>query len=158
MYHYHLNIGSNLGDSDNNIRLAVAKLQQQAVVLSSIIVSDVYISEPWGFDSDNKFYNIGMSFDAEIEPLALLELTQKIEKDISRGAHRDATGNYIDREIDIDIIAGATINPLTGNFTLLEINTLQLILPHPRAHLRDFVLHPLQQIDPTIFIMLNDIG
>lgn len=155
MYHYHLNIGSNLGDSENNIRLAVAKLQQQAVVLSSIIVSDVYISEPWGFDSDNKFYNVGMSFDAEIEPFTLLKLTQKIEKDISSGAHRDATGNYIDREIDIDIIAGASVNPLTGNFTLLEISTPQLILPHPRAHLRDFVLHPLIQSDPAIFIMLK---
>lgn len=155
MYHYHLNIGSNLGDSEKNIRLAVAMLQQQAVVLSSVIISDVYISEPWGFDSDNKFYNIGMSFDAEIGPLALLKLTQKIEKDISSGSHRDATGNYIDREIDIDIIAAATTNPLTGNLTLLEINTPQLILPHPRAHLRDFVLHPLHQSDPIISSLIN---
>lgn len=155
MYHYHLNIGSNLGDSENNIRLAVAMMQQQAVVLSSIIVSDVYMSEPWGFDSDNKFYNVGMSFDAEIEPFALLKLTQNIEKDISRGAHRDATGNYIDREIDIDIIAGASVNPTTGDITLLEINTPQLILPHPRAHLRDFVLHPLQQSDPQLYNILK---
>ncbi|MDE6378068.1 MAG: 2-amino-4-hydroxy-6-hydroxymethyldihydropteridine diphosphokinase, partial [Duncaniella sp.] len=52
--------------------------------------------------------------------------------------HRDRDGGYIDRRIDIDIIAIDSI----------VLSTPRLTLPHPRMHLREFVLVPLAQLAP----------
>ena len=62
----------------------------------------------------------------------------KIEKSISAASHRDENGNYIDRQIDIDLIAVDDI--------VVDSPTLQL--PHPRMHLRDFVLTPMMHLNP----------
>lgn len=68
--------------------------------------------------------------------LGVLRTLQGIEKGIDASPHRDADGNYADRAIDIDIIA----------IDSLMISTPELTLPHPRMHLRDFVLIPLRQL------------
>lgn len=155
MYHVHFNIGSNLGDREENIRRAVASLRQLACISSSIRVSDPVISPPWGFESANDFINVGMSLDTDLPPETLLEATQRIQQSISTASHRDATGAYIDRPIDIDIIACAT----TGNdgtlHNLIETSTEKLTLPHPRALQRDFVMQPLREIDVTLYALLT---
>jgi len=151
MMHVHINIGSNLGDREGNLQRAVALLRQLADDVSSVRVSDIVVSPPWGFDSDNEFMNIGMSFDTSLTPAELLAATQRIERTISNRSHRDENGNYIDRIIDIDLIAATTIpTPSDPDPHLFTISTPTLTLPHPRAHLRDFVLTPLRQIDPII--------
>lgn len=156
MYHVHFNIGSNLGDREENIRRAVASLRQLACISSSIRVSDPVISPPWGFDSANDFINVGISLDTDLTPDTLLEATQRIQQSISSASHRDATGGYIDRPIDIDIIACAT----TGNdgtlHNLIEITTEKLTLPHPRALQRDFVMQPLRAIDIPLYHLLTE--
>lgn len=173
MIHVHLNIGSNLGDRQDNLRRAVAALRQLAVDVSTVTESDIVVSPPWGYVSDNEYLNIGVSFDTDLTPEALLDATQKIEKNISDTAHRDSAGNYIDRIIDIDLIAaanietaGITTSPLSSpsttetsapanKMTLITRNSAFLILPHPRALLRDFVLIPLRQIDPELLHLLD---
>ena len=92
--------------------------------------------------------NIGMSFDTSLTPPELLAATQRIECTISTASHRASDGSYIDRLIDIDLIAATTI-PTTSDPDphLITLSTPTLTLPHPRAHLRDFVLIPLRQID-----------
>ena len=156
MYHVHFNIGSNLGDREENIRRAVASLRQLACISSSIRVSDPVVSPPWGFESPNDFINVGMSLDTDLPPETLLEATQRIQQSISSASHRDATGAYIDRPIDIDIIACAT----TGNdgtlHNLIEITTEKLTLPHPRALQRDFVMQPLRAIDIPLYHLLTE--
>lgn len=156
MYHVHFNIGSNLGDREENIRRAVASLRQLACISASVRVSDPVISPPWGFESANDFINVGMSLDTDLPPETLLEATQRIEQSISTASHRDATGAYIDRPIDIDIIASAT----TGNdgtlHNLIEITTEKLTLPHPRALQRDFVIQPLREIDAPLYHLLTE--
>ena len=156
MYHVHFNIGSNLGDREENIRRAVASLRQLACISASVRVSDPVISPPWGFDSANDFINVGISLDTDLTPDTLLEATQRIEQSISTASHRDATGAYIDRPIDIDIIACAT----TGNdgtlHNLIEITTEKLTLPHPRALQRDFVMQPLRAIDAPLYHLLTE--
>ena len=155
MLHVHFNIGSNLGDREDNIRRAVASLRQLACISSSIRVSAPVVSPPWGFESPNDFINVGMSLDTDLPPETLLKATQRIQQSISSASHRDTTGGYIDRPIDIDIIACAT----TGNdgtlHNLIEITTEKLTLPHPRALQRDFVMQPLRAIDAPLYHLLT---
>lgn len=71
--------------------------------------------------------------------LAVLRKLQEIQRSIDPSPHRDAEGRYIDRVIDIDLIA----------IDDWVVDTPELTLPHPRMHLRDFVLIPLAGLAPT---------
>ncbi|MBQ0120498.1 MAG: 2-amino-4-hydroxy-6-hydroxymethyldihydropteridine diphosphokinase [Bacteroidales bacterium] len=130
---YYLNIGSNLGDREMNLRRAVDEL---SLLGSRCIVSSIVESEPWGFESSNAFLNVGVMLESDIEPLGMLHHCQAIERQLGSASHRDSNGNYVDRLIDIDII-------LAGD---LHINTPELTVPHPRMHERDFVMRPLQEL------------
>lgn len=101
-------------------------------------VSHVVESVAWGYESERKFLNIGMMFQTESEPLDVLSKLQEIEKTISPESHRDAEGNYIDRVIDIDIVA----------IDDMVIDTPELKVPHPHLAERKFFLEPMQEIAP----------
>lgn len=101
-------------------------------------ISPIIESEPWGYESQNLFLNIGIAIETQIEPTALLKELLNIEKNISATSHRDEHGNYVDRQIDIDLIA---VDQIT-----IDNSTLQL--PHPRMHERDFVLTPMLHLNP----------
>lgn len=133
----HVNIGGNLGDCQGNIARAVKLIAERTGV--SVRVSRPVVSPPWGFSSDNDFVNIGVAFTTDIEPLPLLRLLLEIEREISAAPHRDASGGYCDRLIDIDLIAMDDV----------VIDTPELTLPHPRMHLREFVLIPLNELAPS---------
>lgn len=166
MIHVHINIGSNLGDREDNIGRAVVSLRQLALDVSEVRVSGLVTSSPWGYKSANEFINVGVSFDTDLTPQELLQATQSIEQSISTASHRAADGTYIDRIIDIDIIACCSTTDLSPDSTstsrqpytsaLIEIHTPDLTLPHPRAHLRDFVMSPLREIDPTLHKLLTE--
>lgn len=130
---YYLNIGSNLGDREANLRQAVDEL---TALGSRCTVSSIVESEPWGFASDNAFLNVGVMLESPLEPLEMLHRCQEIERKLGSKAHRDENGNYVDRLVDIDII-------FAGN---LVIDTPELTVPHPRMHQRDFVMRPLQEL------------
>lgn len=132
----------------------MASLRQLAFI-SSFRVSDTFTSPPWGYDSKNEYLNVGVSFDTDLSPNALLSATRSIEQSISTASHRNADGSYADRLIDIDIIACADIDLPTGSLSLIKINTENLILPHPRALQRDFVTIPLRQIDLPLYNILT---
>ena len=70
--------------------------------------------------------------------LEILRKLQEIQCEINPSPHRDASGAYIDRAIDIDLIA----------IDDWVIDHPDLTLPHPRMHMRDFVLIPLRQLAP----------
>lgn len=132
----HINIGSNLGNRQANMARAVAGI----VSLSPLPhrISTILESEPWGFETPNKFLNVGISIDTSLSPTELFGRLQAIEQSISDVSHRTPSGSYADRLIDIDLIC----------IDDLIISTPQLILPHPRMHLRDFVLKPLNELSP----------
>lgn len=135
----YIGIGSNLGKRRYNIRRAVEGIRGLEHV-ADVVVSSVMESEPWGYESANKYLNVVVkaAFDTDIEPLWLLDRLQEIERGICKASHRDADGNYIDRRIDIDIIA----------IDNLVVDHPRLQLPHPRMFERDFVLKPLAEIAP----------
>ena len=99
-------------------------------------MSPIYTSEPWGFESENGFYNIALILETSLSPLDLLYATQQIERDLGRTAK--TTTSYTDRIIDIDII----------DYNNQTIDTQTLTLPHKLMHKRNFVLYPLADIAP----------
>ena len=132
---YYLNIGSNIGDRRDNLYRAVVAI---AAIIDECAVSSIVESEPWGFESENRFMNLGVSFDSDIEPQEMLDRIHDIERSLGSASHRDADGGYIDRLVDIDIVA---IDDL-----IIDTPTLQV--PHPHLPERDFFLIPMQQLAP----------
>ena len=128
-----LSIGTNIGDRQANIANAITALGQIGKVVT---VSPIYTSEPWGFESENGFYNIALILETSLSPLDLLYATQQIERDLGRTAK--TTTLYTDRIIDIDII----------DYNNQTIDTQTLTLPHKLMHKRNFVLYPLADIAP----------
>lgn len=142
MPHIHINIGSNQGDRAALIERAVAALCRRLDPdgRATVSLAPIEESEPWGFESTNRFLNLGLMIDApgEVSPEAVLCTLQQVEREIADVPHRHADGSYADRPIDIDLIAVDD----------MVVDTPALQLPHPRMHLRDFVLRPISTLDP----------
>lgn len=130
-----LNIGSNCGDRRAFIDRAVELLRMELPGMYA--VSEAMESEPWGFESPNRFVNVGVGVRTvrEYDPLELLEITQRVQGEIDDAPHRDAAGGYVDRAIDIDIIMVDDV----------RMDTPRLTLPHPRMREREFVMLPLME-------------
>lgn len=130
---YYINIGSNLGCRELNISRAVREIEKE---FGWFDLSNMIESEPWGFDSVHKFMNIGVLFITDQEPLCVLHKLQDIEKRLSPNPHRDAAGRYLDRVVDIDIMAVEGV----------ELDTPELTLPHPHLNDRPFFLEPYREL------------
>lgn len=137
MHKVYLLIGSNRGEK----KILIEKAQERLGMLSvkPVLFSSFYESEPWGFESDEWFLNKAVLLETEQSPESLLRQILNIEKDLGRirGAQKE---EYESREIDIDILL----------YDNLVIDSEFLTIPHPRMHLRKFVLEPLMEINPEI--------
>ena len=129
----YLSLGTNLGDKRKNIAEAIKNIGE--LVGDVVRQSALYETEPWGFRSDNRFVNAAVRVDTQLSPRRLLEVTQRIEREMGRTLKSDG-GEYHDRIIDIDIL-------LYGD---LHIDEPDLKIPHPLMHERDFVMTPLNEI------------
>ena len=133
----HLNIGSNLnskhGSRFNNISLSINLLINSKIKIKKI--SNFYETPSYPNQNFPKFLNIGVIVDYHNNFFELLNEIKKIEKKLGR---TKAIKND-PRIIDIDII----------DFNNEIKNTNKLILPHPKCHIRNFVLYPILQIDPN---------
>ena len=133
----HINIGSNLnssyGDKFDNISLTVKLLLESKVNIKKI--SNLYETPAYPNKKLPKFVNVGLTIKYPHDHLDLLNLISTIEKKIGRtkSIRNDP------RVCDIDII----------DFKGLVYSEKNLKLPHPRCHLRNFVLYPIKQIDPN---------
>jgi 2-amino-4-hydroxy-6-hydroxymethyldihydropteridine diphosphokinase len=127
-----LGIGGNKGDRASYLSQAVEALSKQVTFISC---SQVYESEAWGGVAHNgNFLNQVLLVQTNLDPLALLQVTQKIEIELGRTREQ----HWGDRTIDIDILY----------FGELVSSDPQLILPHPYISERRFVLQPLAEILP----------
>ena len=133
----HLNIGSNLaskhGTRSDNILLAINLLKNSKIKIKKI--SNFYETPSYPNQRFPKFLNIGVVIEYYDDFFKLLYETKQIEKKLGR----IKTIKNDPRVIDIDII----------DFKNEIISTKELILPHPKCHLRNFVLYPILQIDPN---------
>ncbi len=133
----YLSLGSNLGNKLENIQNAIDLLSERAGEV--VLVSSNYETEPEGFITENSFVNIALCIDTRFSELELLDICEKIEKDLGRET-KSVNLNYSDRVIDIDILY----------FNNIQLATDKLTLPHPRMHKRKFVLEPLAEIAPKL--------
>jgi 2-amino-4-hydroxy-6-hydroxymethyldihydropteridine diphosphokinase len=132
----HLNIGSNLnslyGNRFENIIIAVNLLISLKLKIKKI--SNFYETPSFPNKKLPKFINIGLLAEYDFSPINLLKETSLIEKKIGRILSKKNSP----RVCDIDII----------DFSGLIKKDKLLKIPHPRCHVRNFVLYPIKEIDP----------
>ncbi len=133
----YLGLGTNLGDKERNLRMAVQKIEERIGKIVSL--SAFYVTAPWGFASDNSFLNAVVCVETSLRPLEVLKETQAIERELGRTS-KSVGGVYSDRLIDIDLL-------LCGDIIMDEEG---LILPHPLMTERRFVMEPLAEIAPDV--------
>ena len=136
-------LGSNQGNKSKNLENARQLID--SFVGKIKLVSSIYETEPWGFESTEAFLNQAVLVESSHEHDDVLKAIQKIEKDMGR----DRILNfYTSRVIDIDIIF----------IDQLVINQPDLTIPHPLIQLRKFVLIPLNEIIPKFIHPVLDIS
>ncbi len=133
----HLNIGSNLnsiyGSRFDNISIAIHLLIEAKIKIEKI--SNFYETPSYPNQKLPKFFNVGILVNKNLNLLKLFKDINLIQKKIGR----IKTKKNDPRVIDIDIV----------DFNGLIKDSKDLVLPHPRAHLRNFVLYPILEIDPN---------
>ncbi|MBX3282746.1 MAG: 2-amino-4-hydroxy-6-hydroxymethyldihydropteridine diphosphokinase [Acidobacteria bacterium] len=132
----YISLGSNLGDRAGNLLLAVRGLIEADLVVRRL--STIYETEPIDMDTDLKFLNMIAEVQVgETTPTQLMARLLRIEYLLGRG--EKAAGPKKPRTIDLDVIF----------FGPQKIDTDFLVVPHPRMHLRKFVLRPLAELIPA---------
>ena len=132
----YLGLGTNLGNKERNLNDVIAALSRE--VGEVLCQSAFYMSEPWGFTSDNNFLNVVVLVQTNESPFDVLEKTQQIERNMGR--ETKLTDEYLDRMMDIDILF----------YDNLIVDSPALKIPHPLIADRDFVLIPLSEIAPDL--------
>lgn len=130
-----LGLGGNIGD--RGAILNASKLAIEAHCGKILKVSALYETEAWGINSDKKYLNQVIKIETDLKPQQLMKRLLKIEKKLGRVRTENQNS---DRTIDLDL--------LLFNSEVIESPDLQV--PHPRLHLRKFVLVPLAEIEPQL--------
>ncbi|MCM8797814.1 MAG: 2-amino-4-hydroxy-6-hydroxymethyldihydropteridine diphosphokinase [Candidatus Omnitrophica bacterium] len=128
----YLGIGSNMGNRERNIRLAIKKigaLEDTRILKISDIIETTPVGGP---PCQRKFLNAVVKIHTWIAPLRLLKRLKNIERSIGRRK----SVRFGPRIIDLDIL-------LYGNMIIYKSN---LMVPHPRMFEREFVIKPLLQV------------
>jgi len=124
-------LGSNLGDRLLNLKLVLDLIQREIGPVE--LASGLYETEPWGISNQEMFLNQVIKLRSNMIPTDLLDKVLMLEQKLGR--IRNGVLNSA-RTIDIDILF----------YGSMVVNTENLIIPHPRLHLRKFVLIPLNEI------------
>lgn len=133
-----IGLGSNIGDGRAEIARALQRLAQQPE-LRLCRQSSLYRTAAWGEPDQPDFYNAVAELETSLEPRALLDLLLEIETALGRVRNGRRWGP---RRIDLDLL-------LLGD---TQLTGPGLNLPHPRMHLRAFVLVPLAELEPGLLI------
>ena len=133
----YINIGSNLsskqGDRFYHLNKSISLINLQQIKI--VKISSIYETPSYPNKKNPKFLNVCLAIDSKITPEALIKIFKIIEKKLNRNKGQKNQP----RTCDIDII----------DYQKDIIKTKNLTIPHPRAHLRNFVLFPLYEICPN---------
>ncbi len=135
-------LGANQGDVESMLDRAIEMIAKRVGRVE--LTSCRYITPAWGFECEELFTNQAVEVVTSLDGLALLDVTQSIERELGRDFQQELSDKeqsgerYASRRIDIDII-------FLGDEV---INESRLTLPHPQMHRREFVLRPLAEIAP----------
>jgi 2-amino-4-hydroxy-6-hydroxymethyldihydropteridine diphosphokinase len=126
-----LALGSNLGDRGARLQEAVDGLAR-APGTRVVAVSRVYETEPVGGPDQGPYLNAVVEVATDLDPHALLAVGQQLE----RSAQRVRGERWGPRTLDVDVLL----------YDEVEIDTEELVVPHPRMWERAFVMVPLHDI------------
>lgn len=134
-----LGLGSNLGDRVANLASALDALERAGLTVEA--VSSVYDTPPWGepppgLAEPPRYANAAAAVRGDLAPVDVLRLCKGIEVAAGRDLHAPRNAP---RALDLDVLL----------ISDLELATPELEVPHPRMHLRAFVLVPLAEIAPA---------
>ena len=129
----YIGVGSNLRRPEQRCREAERRLAASPKI-QMVGVSSLYWTEPVGYVEQDRFVNGVYHLSTDLDPIPLLRLVQSIESEMGK----QVKFRWGPREIDLDLL-------LYGNEV---ITRPELQVPHPRMHLRRFVLQPLTEIAP----------
>jgi len=133
-----IGLGSNLGKPEARLSEAIRKLDEiDGIELKCC--SGFYRTASWGNEEQDDFINAVAVLDTTLQPLDLLRTLLTIEDQMGRRRSADRWGP---RCIDLDLLT----------YEDSQLKTPELELPHPRMHLRAFVLQPLLELDPDFSI------
>lgn len=135
MAHVVLGLGANLGDREAALQSVIDAM---APAFTSIRASRVHETAPWGVVDQPPFLNAVVAADTAMRPSEVLAFAQECEA----AAHRTHDVRWGPRTLDVDVIA----------YDDMEQDDPMLTLPHPRAHLRAFVIVPLLEVEPDFFL------
>ena len=124
-------LGTNIGNWKNNFNQSFIQINKIGYITN---FGSVYLSNPYGFKDQNFFYNTAIELTTTLGAIKLMEELKIIEKRI-RKKKLFINGP---RRIDLDIIF----------YNKMIINNKSVSIPHPQAHLRDFVLYPIYDMNP----------
>ena len=128
-----LALGSNVGNWKINFNRCLIELNKISHLKA---IGNIYVTKPYGFKKQDDFFNTAVEIETKDTPVQLINKIKLIEKKL----HKNKIIKNGPRRIDIDIIF----------FNSLKISYKNLIIPHPRAIERDFVLYPLCDIEPYL--------
>jgi 2-amino-4-hydroxy-6-hydroxymethyldihydropteridine diphosphokinase len=131
-------LGANMGEPRENLDLALALLREATDLQ---LVSNYYTTAPVGGPEQPDYLNAVCIIESELPAMDLLSLLHGIEKSLGR----ERVEIWGPRTIDLDLI----------QYGGLLSNALELQLPHPRAHLRRFVLQPWFEIEPDAILLTH---
>ena len=131
----YIGTGSNLGDRQAYLEAGLTELKAVPDIRLDA-VSAVYETAPLGYTNQPLFLNAAASIETTLFPEELLQVMQGIET----RHHRQRLIHWGPRTLDLDLLLYAEY----------QINTQQLVLPHPRLVERCFVLAPLCEIAPDL--------
>lgn len=123
-------LGTNLGKRVLNLKSAVNFINKDIGLV--LLKSKIYETEPWGVTDQPNFLNQVLKINTNLSPQNCLKNCLEIENKMGRERLR----KWGERLIDIDLLF----------YNDLKINTLDLVLPHPRLHERNFTLVPMEEI------------
>jgi len=127
-------LGSNLGDRAGNLLLAVRSIVEASFIVNRL--SPIYETEPVELESDTKFLN--MVAEISVTNVTATQMMARLLR-IEYLLGRTDKNLKKPRTVDLDMLF----------FGETQMDTEFLILPHPRMHLRKFVLKPLSKIAPN---------
>lgn len=130
-----IGLGGNIGNVQETFVKVIAIVEEK--IGSVINQSSLYKTAPWGFKDQNDFLNKVICVNTNLSPADVLKNLLTIE--LMMGRNRNADNKNAPRTIDLDIL-------FYDDKIIADDN---LVVPHPRLHLRNFVLGPLAEIEPN---------